>query len=83
MSERIWVGGLSERVAGPRMHARSELTKAALSTVRELQKLKLKIASKSAITCAHHGDAVYITKQLKLKGVEVKAVTQAPYLGVD
>eukprot|EP00959_Pyramimonas_sp_CCMP1952_P351824 7371560-Pyramimonas_sp.AAC.1 len=64
MSERIWVDDLSERVVGSRAHVRGELAKAALSTVREFEKLKLKTASKSAITCARHGDAVYITKQL-------------------
>eukprot|EP00959_Pyramimonas_sp_CCMP1952_P278279 5817955-Pyramimonas_sp.AAC.1 len=48
-----------------------------------MAKWKLDVSPKSVIVCSVHGDAVEISRRLRARGFLVRAVRQAPFLGID
>eukprot|EP00959_Pyramimonas_sp_CCMP1952_P149345 3124962-Pyramimonas_sp.AAC.1 len=51
--------------------------------VRWLAKWKVDAPPKSVIACVVHRDDVEISRRLRLRGFQIRAVHQAPFLGID
>ena len=82
-SHRLWIDNLSQSTKGSRPEVIKNLTRCLVGTAKGLHQQKLKIASKSVITCSNYGDAKKIARTLKLKNIVMTASRSTMLLGAD
>ena len=82
-SQRIWVDDLYIGQRGSSAAVRRSLG-AGVSLIRdELHERDLTLVSKSVVLCGSMADSKAIAHQLRKQGIDIQAVRQAGYLGID
>ena len=80
---RLWVDDVSGTIKGSSKAIRHHLASCMITTCKELQKRRPKVADKSIVVCADLKGARAVAKLVRRAGCTVKPATRAAHLGID